>query len=86
MRLNATHGALAAIGFFYVVLALYQLWQQMWLDAVIWIVLGAGMALSLTATPEAWRARPRWLRWLAVGLTLIGLGLFIIQIVIDFQR
>ncbi|NJM07770.1 hypothetical protein HC891_18650 [Candidatus Gracilibacteria bacterium] len=48
--------------------------------------MGTGLALSLTATPEDWWARPRWLRWLAIGLTSLGLGLFLVRIAIDLQR
>lgn len=72
------------VGLFALV-GLYLLARHMWLDLAIWILLGGGMALSLTRTPEAWRARPRWRRWTAVALTVAGLGLFAVQIWFDIR-
>lgn len=85
MNVGASRGATAIIGVVYGVLTLYQLVQQQWLDTAIWLVIGAGLALSVTSTPEQWRARPRLVRWTAMGATLLGLILFVIRIALDWR-
>lgn len=85
MNVGASRGATAVIGVVYGALTLYQLVQRQWLDTAIWLVIGAGLALSVTSTPEQWRARPRLLRWAAVGATLLGLILFVIRIALDLR-
>lgn len=84
MNVGALRAATAIIGVVYGMLTLYMLVQRQWLDAAIWLVIGVGLALSVTSTPEQWRARPRLVRWAAVGATVLGLILFVIRIALDW--
>lgn len=85
MKANASTGAVAVVGIVYGALALYLLAQQQWLDAALWLLAGGGLALSVTSTPGAWQARPRWLRFAAIAATTAALILFVVRVALDWR-
>jgi hypothetical protein len=81
---GALRAAVAVVEMVYGALTLYLLVQREWLDAALWLMIGAGLALSVTRTPEQWQTRPRVVRWAATTATLLGIILFLIGVALEW--